>query len=132
MCNGCVDLPNSFDRFSAIWHVDFEFRQDASHLPVPVSMFAKEHRTGTEISMRRDRLLACTKAPFDTGPNALIVGYAVTAELLCFAALGWPMPRHVLCTYFEAAAAVNGMEVVGLEKKRPSLLEVCDLFAIPH
>ena len=42
-------LPTSFDRFRAIWHVDFEFRQDDNHLPVPVAMFAKEHRTGAEI-----------------------------------------------------------------------------------
>ena len=42
-------LPTSFDRFRAVWHVDFEFRQDDNHLPVPVAMFAKEHRTGVEI-----------------------------------------------------------------------------------
>ncbi|MGZ3195919.1 MAG: hypothetical protein ACXWI1_02220 [Croceibacterium sp.] len=26
--------------FKAIWHVDFEYRQDANHLPVPVCMRA--------------------------------------------------------------------------------------------
>jgi hypothetical protein len=46
--------------------------------------------------------------------------------------LGWPLPRHALCTYFETAAAINGLDLVGLENKRPSLLEACDLFDIPH
>jgi hypothetical protein len=26
------------DRYAAIWHCDFEFREDASHHPVPVCM----------------------------------------------------------------------------------------------
>ena len=42
------------------------------------------------------------------------------------------MPHHLLCSYFETSAAINGLDIVGLEKKRPSLLEACDLFAIPH
>ena len=67
MSNACAGLPPSFDRFREVWHVDFEFRQDDNHCPVPVAMFAKEHRTGTEITMRRPKLLACTRAPFDTG-----------------------------------------------------------------
>ena len=40
--------------FKAIWHVDFEYRQDANHLPVPVCMHAYERHTGTEIAMRRE------------------------------------------------------------------------------
>ena len=126
-------LPNSFDRFRAIWHVDFEFRQDDNHLPVPVAMFAKEHRTGAEIGpLRRDQLLSLRRAPFDTGPDVLVTSYSIVAELSCFKVLGWPMPRHLLCSYFETSAAINGLDIVGLEKKRPSLLEACDLFAIPH
>ena len=42
------------------------------------------------------------------------------------------MPRHLLCLYFETAAAINGLDIDGLEEKRPTLLEACDLFAIQH
>ena len=56
-CNS-AGLPTSFDRFRAIWHVDFEFRQDNNHLPVPVAMFAKEHRTGAEIGPLNARSIA--------------------------------------------------------------------------
>jgi DNA polymerase I len=128
----CAALPSSFDRFRAIWHVDFEFRQDANHCPVPIAMFAKEHRTGTEISMRRTQLLATTRAPFDIGCDSLMVAYSAVAELSCFAVLRWPAPRNVLCTYFETSAQINGMDIDGLTEKRPNLLEACDLFGIPH
>jgi DNA polymerase-1 len=132
MSCACAGLPSKFDRFREIWHVDFEFRQDENHCPVPVAMFAKEHRTGAEISMRRSELLASTRAPFGTGPDVLMTSYAAVAELGCFRQLACPRPRNVLCTYFETSAAINGLEINGLEAKRPSLLETCDLFEIPH
>jgi len=132
MSCGCAALPTSFDRFQEIWHVDFEFRQDDNHQPVPVAMFAKERRTGTEVSMRRPQLLACTRAPFDTGHNTLVIGYSVIAELSCFRVLHWPAPRNVLCTYIETSAAINGLDIEGLTEKRPKLIEACNLFDIPH
>jgi hypothetical protein len=130
-CNS-ADLPSSFDRFREVWHWDFEYRQDANHCPVPVAMFAKERRTGAEISMRRAELLASTRIPFDIGLETLVVSYSAVAELTCCAQLNLPMPRNVLCTYFETGAAINGLDIDGLMMKRPSLLEACDLFDIPH
>ena len=55
-------------RFDSVWHVDFEFRQDADHRPVPVCMHAFEQHTGTEIPLWRDQLLTLRRAPFGTGP----------------------------------------------------------------
>jgi hypothetical protein len=124
-------LPTSFDRFRQIWDHDFEFRQDANHCPVPVAMFAKEHRTGAQITMDRTQLLANTCAPFDTGPDTLVTSYSIVAELSCFRVLRWPIPQNVLCVYFETCAAINGLDLDGLEMKRPSLLEACDLFGVP-
>jgi hypothetical protein len=95
-------------------------------------MFAKEHRTGTEISLRRPKLLATQKIPFNTGHGTLFVSYSAVAELSCFSVLGWTLPANVLCTYVETGAAINGLDIDGLERKRPSLLEACDLFDIPH
>jgi DNA polymerase I len=132
MSSNCAGLPSDFDRFREVWHVDFEFRQDANHRPVPVAMFAQEHRTGTKISMRRAQLLASTRAPFNTGPDNLMVAYSAVAELTCFAMLRLSEPRNVLCTYSETSAQINGMDIDGLTEKRPNLLEACDLFDIPH
>jgi hypothetical protein len=132
MLSNSADLPTSFDQFEEIWDHDFEFRQDDNHRPVPVAMFAKEHRTGTEIIMRREQLLACKRAPFDVGPHSLITSYSIVAELSCFRVLHWPLPRNLLCTYFETCAAINGLDIVGLTEKRPGLLAACDLFGITH
>jgi DNA polymerase-1 len=127
-----VALPGSFDGFQAIWHIDFEFRFDANHCPIPVSLFAQEHRTGEAMFLRRRELLARRRAPFNTGPDVLVTGYSLVAELSCFQALGWPAPRHGLCTYIEAAAAINGADIVGLTERRPKLLEAASLFNILH
>jgi DNA polymerase-1 len=132
MSCGYAGLPTSFDRFRQIWQHDFEYRTDRNGLPVPVALFAKEQRTGIEVSMRREQLLTCPRAPFATGPDVLVTSYSAVAELSCFLVLGWPFPRNVLCSYFETAAAINGLNIDGLEMKRPTLLEACDLFDIPH
>ena len=81
------DWQNTFE---AIWHVDFEYRQDACHRPMPVCMFAYEQHTGATIELWRDALLRLRRAPFDTGPRSLMVAYAANAELSCFEVLGWP------------------------------------------
>ena len=132
MSNNSVDLPNSFDRFREIWGWDFEYRQDRNHCPVPVALFAKERRTGRTLSMRRAELLACSKIPFDAGRDTLITDYSGVAELTCCNVLAWPLPHNVLCTYTETNAAINGLDIVGLEQKRPKLREACDLFGINY
>lgn len=120
-----------FASLATIWHVDFEYRQDANHRPVPVCMFAKEQRTGTEIFLRREQLLTLRRAPFDTGPHDVMIAYAANAELSCFRTLGWSFPCNVLDAYVETCAAINGRNIEGLEEKRPSLLETLELFGLP-
>jgi DNA polymerase-1 len=130
-CNS-VDVPTSFGRFREIWDRDYEFRIDGNGRPVPICLFARELRSGREIFMRRDELLACTRQPFDVGPDTLVISYAATAELGCDLALGFEVPTNVICTFVETCAALNGLDAYGLERKRPSLLEACDLYGIPH
>ena len=84
--------PASLKQFTAIWHVDFEYREDADHHPVPVCMFAYEQRTGTEIQLWQDELQACRQAPFNIGPDVLFVAYAANAELSCFSRWGGHSP----------------------------------------
>ena len=92
-------------RYDSVWHLDFEFREDANHLPVPVSLFAYEQHTGTEIFLRREQLLTLRRAPFGTGPRDLLVTFAANAEISCFLALGWPFPFNVLDLYVETIAS---------------------------
>jgi DNA polymerase I len=118
-------------QFEGIWDLDFEFFEDDNRHPVPMCMFARERHTGTEIFLRREQLLTLRQAPFDTGPRSLMVAYAANAELSCFIARGWPFPCNTLDVYVEVSAAINGLDIEGLESKRPSLLETCALFGIP-
>src|SRR6516162_4288092 len=119
--------------FRTIWHVDFEYREDANHLPIPVCMYAREELSGATISLWRDELLRLTRAPFDTSLNDVMVAFASNAELGCFLTLGWPFPVNVLDPYVENIVAINGNTGVwppaGEEKRtgRPGLLDALRL-----
>lgn len=117
-------------RFRSIWHVDFEYRLDGNHWPIPVCMVAVEERTGASIVMRRAELLKCSKAPFPTGRDDLMVAYASNAELECFAQLGWSYPCNVLDVYVETIAAINGNTAIWPHKGRPGLLDALELYGL--
>jgi hypothetical protein len=133
MLGSSAGFPTSWDRFLEIWQIDFEFRQNKNHLPVPVALFAREQRTGREIGpLDREQLLTMTQAPFPTGPDVLITSYSIVAELSCFLVLDWPIPRNLICSYFETAAAINGLDIEGFAERRPKLPEACELFDLEH
>jgi hypothetical protein len=132
MCDSSAASPTDpLRQFDAIWHVDFEYREDANHLPVPVSLFAIEQRTGTELFLEREQLLALNRAPFGVGPRDLMVSYASNAELSAFLALSWPLPRNVLDVYVEVIIAINGRTDLWPNKGRPGLLAALSLFDLP-
>jgi DNA polymerase I len=110
-------MTNWRARFREEWHIDFEYREDANHLPVPVSLFAIERHSGATLFLRRDQLLKLKQAPFNTGPDSLIVAYAANAEMSCFLALGWPFPVNILDLYVETIAAINGDTTIWLEEE---------------
>jgi DNA polymerase-1 len=132
MCASSAALPSKFDRFREIWGWDFEFRPDGNHRPVPVTMFAKEIRSGREVRMRLADLMSAARLPFGNEADTLVEGYSAVAELSCCEATGLPMPHNVLCTYAETSALINGLEIDGMAGRRPGLLEACDLYQVPH
>src|SRR5438046_2491511 len=71
--------------------------------------------TGANPRWRPRRWLASTASapPFSTGADVLFVAYFATAELTCFHALGWPMPRRVLDLYAEFRNVTSGLAAVG-------------------
>lgn len=97
--------------FRQIWCVDFEFRADSGERPWPVCMVARELRSGRELCLWRDELLAMHRAPFDTGPDAVVVAYLASAELGCFLELGWSLPANVLDLYVEHRVETNGLPI---------------------
>lgn len=113
-----VSLTNWRERFREEWHIDFEYREDANHLPVPVSLCAIERHSEAVIFLRRDQLLKLKQAPFNTGTDSLIVAYAANAEISCFLALGWPFPVNILDLYVEIITAINGDSTIWLEDEQ--------------
>jgi DNA polymerase I len=126
------------ERFRKEWHIDCEYREDVNHLPVPVSLCAIERHSGAVIFLRRDQLQKLKQAPFNTGPDSLVVAYAANAEMSCFLTLGWPFPVNILDLYVETVAAINGDTTIWLEeeegqkrkKGRPGLLTALKLHGL--
>ena len=54
-------------------------------------------------------ILDARAAPFDTGPDSVLVAYAAAAELSCFLELGWPVPTNVIDLFAEHRVATNGI-----------------------
>lgn len=94
--------------FREVWCVDFEFRSDLGERPWPICMVAHEFHSGREIRMWRGELLARCRAPFDVGPEAVLVAYYASAELGCFLELGWPLPANVIDLFVEHRVETNG------------------------
>jgi hypothetical protein len=82
--------------------------------------------------MVRQELLSSTRLPFGNDPDTVVESYAAVAELTTCLAAGIEVPANVICTFTETIAAINGLDIPGLVEKRPSLLEACDLYGVPH
>jgi len=74
-------------------------------------MVAKEARSGQVIRLWQDELVRCGKAPFDVGPDSLLVAYYASAEIGCFLALDWDVPERILDLFTEFRAETNGLIV---------------------
>jgi hypothetical protein len=70
--------------FREVWAVDFEFNGALGECPRPICMVGRELLGGREIRLWRDELLALRRAPFDTGPDSVLVAYYASAEISCF------------------------------------------------
>jgi DNA polymerase I len=102
----------TLDRFKYVIAVDFEFGSEPGNRPEPVCMVAKELRSGVTLRMWRDELLQLHAAPFETGPDAVVIAHYSSAEVGCFLELGWPDPEHVIDTFAEFRAHTNGTSTI--------------------
>jgi DNA polymerase I len=98
-----TDLP-----FREIWACDFEFRTPPGERPHPVCMCARELRSRREIQLWEEEL-RIPAAPFDVGPDSVMLAYSASAEFSCFLKLGWPPPVNVIDLFAEHRVATNGI-----------------------
>ena len=95
--------------YREIWCVDFEYQAAPGERPAPLCMCALELCSGRELRLWRPELYALKRAPFDTGPDAVLVAYAAAAEISCFLELGWPLPINVIDLFVEHRVVTNGV-----------------------
>ena len=98
---------------------DFEFRIQPGGLPHVVCAVFRELRSGREFRFGRDELLNMRQAPFDLEKGVFVAFYA-SAEIGCFAQLGWPLPRNVIDLYVEHRVITNGLLLKRERKKTAS------------
>jgi DNA polymerase-1 len=92
-----VTAPGVENCFRTITVVDFEYEIDDGGLPRVLCLVAYV----LDWNLRYIRTIRLWRGefgstpPFDVGPDALIVGYSLWAEITCFLQLGWRFPVHV-------------------------------------
>lgn len=97
--------------FRAIWTGDFEYGGKPGAPPEPRVLIARELLAGRQLKVLGDELLQLSQPPFPVGDDSLFTSYYLPAELGCFMALGWPLPRHLCCLYTEFKALTNGRKL---------------------
>jgi len=93
-----------------IYLVDFEFHSAGGregNPPVPVCMVVRKWPSGDTSRYGQAELQAMPAAPFPTGTDVLFVAYYASAEMDCFAALGWAYPANLLDLFAEFRCLTN-------------------------
>ena len=91
--------------------VDFEYRPRGGREgnPLEVVCAAMHHmETGRTQCWWQDELALLSSAPFPTDESALFLAYNASAEMACFAALGWSQPKSIVDLYAEFRNLTNG------------------------
>ncbi len=95
-----------------IYLVDFEFHPAGGregNPPVPVCMVVRKWPSGDTSRYGQAELQAMPAAPFPTGTDVLFVAYFASAEMDCFATLGWAYPANLLDLFAEFRCLTNGL-----------------------
>lgn len=100
---------NKLSHFREIWSVDFEFVSTPGEIPLPVCMVAKEVRSGRIFKLWQDDLLSRSEPPFSVDDDCLFICFYAPAEISCFLALGWKVPKNVLDLFTEYRNMTNGL-----------------------
>jgi hypothetical protein len=122
--------------FRTIVVVDFEYEIDDGDLPRVLCMVAylldaNLRHVGTARVWRGE---FGSTPPFDVGPDTLVVGYSLWAEMTCFLQFGWRLPVHVYDLHTAYLATTNILlpydpdEV--RKKERKSLSHACRAYGI--
>jgi hypothetical protein len=107
------------DNFKTVTVVDFEYEVATGGLPTVLCMVAYilDETLCLERIVRLWRGEFDSKAPFDTGPDAVFVAYSAWAEMTCFLQLGWAFPEHILDLHTAYLAVSNVLRPFDCEER---------------
>jgi DNA polymerase-1 len=91
----------------SVWAVDFEFATSPGEHPRPLCVVAHDLVGGHIVRQWIDPGNP-GPCPIPTGDRDLFLGYAVGAEIGCFLALGWEVPKRIIDVYAEFRLHTNG------------------------
>jgi hypothetical protein len=110
-----TDIP-----FCEVVTADFEFRIEPGGHPFIWCVVFCYWRSGRELRLWRDQLLAMSHPPFDTERD-LFVGWYTPAEMGCFLELGWTPPKNIIDLFAEHRVLTNGILPKPERKKTKSV-----------
>jgi hypothetical protein len=103
--------------------VDYEFRQDANNLPVPVCYVAKNLKTQETI---KHWITGSETAPlYPLSSDCIFVAYAANAEVSCHLALNFELPVLIIDLFAEFRRLHNG------KTRRNSLIVAGEFYGLP-
>ena len=109
--------------YREVWLADFEFSAPDGERPTPVCLVARELFSNRLVRLFADELQ--DRPPFPTDDNTLFVAYFASAEIGCFLALGWDVPRRILDLWTEQRVRTNGRPGV-----RRGLLDTLEYYGL--
>ena len=129
-------IPRGSRWFRTIAVIDFEYEIDDGDLPrvLCLVVYLLDAYLRLVSIIRRWRGEFGATPPFDTGPDTLVVGYSLWAEMTCFLVLGWRFPVHVYDLHTAYLATTNILlpyEPDEVRKKpRKRLSDACRAYGI--
>ena len=93
-------------QFRQVWAIDFEFSAPDGERPTPVCLVAREYFSNRLVRLFADDMR--DQPPFPNDEDVLIVAYFSSAEIGCYLALGWDLPKRILDLWVEQRARTNG------------------------
>jgi hypothetical protein len=125
------------EHFARIIVLDTEYEVTPGGLPGVLCLvaYALDERLRHVRTIRLWRGEFGLQPPFDIGPDTLIVGYSLWAELTCFLTLGWGFPVHVYDLHTAYLATTNFLLPKAehdekREKPRKGLSDACRAYGI--
>jgi hypothetical protein len=121
--------------FKAVTVVDFEYEVATGGLPTVLCMVAYvlDEFLRLEHVIRLWRGEFGVKAPFDIGPDAVLVAYSAWAEMTCFLQLNWTFPEHIFDLHTAYLAVSNILKPYNEERqnnKGKDLRTACRAYGI--